>query len=186
MKFVSGKKGLSVKKFFRRYLIIPLLFVTFIFGIFTTYAIAQTGDPTCPKPDQKTNIIKFNGRIESIAADQSSLQVQCNPPNKSDPITIFVKKPELKETLQGFSSGDNVNLAYTSENDLTGLSVVKPVINSIEGFSALIITGIALYLISFLIVQFACKKNLNEIFVGQDNRLSNSKSQMAIWFFLGW
>lgn len=28
------------------------------------------------------------------------------------------------------------------------------------------------------------RKNLNKIFLGQDNRLSNSKSQMAIWFFV--
>ncbi len=184
MKFVSGKKGLSLKKFFRRYLIIPLLFVTFLFGIFTTYAIAQTGDQTCPKPDTKTNEIIKNLIIESIAADQSSLQVQCNSTNNSDPITISVNKPELKATLQGFSSGDKVNIAYTSEKDLTSISVMKSVNNGIERFSALIITGIALYLISYLIVQFACGKNLNKIFLGQDNRLSNSKSQMAIWFFV--
>ncbi|WP_179074132.1 peptidoglycan-binding protein [Nostoc sp. C057] len=184
MKFVSGKKGLNLKKFFRRYLIIPLLFVTFLFGIFTTYAIAQTGDQTCPKPDTKTNEIIKNLIIESIAADQSSLQVQCNSTNNSDPITISVNKPELKATLQGFSSGDKVNIAYTSEKDLTSISVMKSVNNGIERFSALIITGIALYLISYLIVQFACGKNLNKIFLGQDNRLSNSKSQMAIWFFV--
>jgi hypothetical protein len=187
MKFVSGKKGLSVKKFFRRYLIIPLIFVTFIFGIFTTYDIALAEFPNCPisPNEEKTiNTIK-NVRIESIAADQSSLQLQCNLPKISDPITISVNKPELKATLQGFSSGDNVNLTYTSENDLTGLSVAKPVINCIEVFLALIITGLLLYVISFLIVKFAaCKKSLNEIFVGQDNRLSNSKSQMAVWFFV--
>ncbi|MEH1818316.1 MAG: hypothetical protein V7L31_04330 [Nostoc sp.] len=185
MKFVSGKKGLSVKKFFRRYLIIPLLFATFLFGIFTTYAIAEnTASQGCPISNEKVSSTIKNGRIESIAADQSSLQVQCNPPNQSDPITISVNKPELKATLQGFSSGDNVNLTYTSENDLTVISVVKPVINGIEGFLALILTGFGLYVISFLIVNFACKKDLNKIFVGQDNRLSNSKSQMAIWFFV--
>jgi len=183
MKTFSCKNGLSVKKFCKRYLIIPLLCLVFLFTIFTKHAIAQDNLHKCLIPEKDGISTIENGRIESIARDQSSLQVQCDSVLK-----IISVNQKLTSTLQGFSSGDFVNLSYTAENELTSISVVKSVIDGFLIFGIFIVTGIGLYLITFLIVLSISKNkkesNLNNIFVGLDNRLSNSKSQMAIWFFV--
>jgi hypothetical protein len=179
MKIVNKKNGVSVKKLFRRYLIVPLLSLAFLFAV-GTRAVALNDTPDCSTSTNNgiTNINK--GTIEAITADQSSLQVQCKD---SQPVTISVKKPELKAILQGFSSGDFVNLDYDTANELKNLSVATSRVDGPILLLTLVVTGLLLYGITFLIVR-CTGKNLNDIFVGQDKRLSNSKSQMAIWFFV--
>jgi hypothetical protein len=161
-----------------------LLSLAFLFAVVTTHAIAQGTPDLCPTTGKDGISTIKKGRIESIAADQSSLQVQCNSPSDSEPITISVKKPELITTLQGFSSGDFVNLHYTAENELTRLSVAKSVVDGLLFFGVFAGTVVGLFLGTFVLVKVLFRKNLSDIFVGQDIRLSNSKSQMAIWFFV--
>ena len=182
MEIINKKNGINVKKLFGRYLIVPLLSLAFLFTVVTTHAIAQGTPELCPTTKDGISTIK-KGRIESIAADQSSLQVQCNSPSDSKPITISVKKPELQAILQRFSSGDFVNPDYDMANELKNLSVATSRVDGLIPLFTLVGTGLLLYGITFLII-LGTRKNLNHIFVGQDKRLSNSKSQMAIWFFV--
>ncbi|WP_013334732.1 hypothetical protein [Gloeothece verrucosa] len=178
MKIVTCKNGLSPKKSFRRYLIVPLLSLAFLFTV-VTHAVALNDTVACPS--SKDGITTINkGTIKAITTDQSSLQVQCQ---NSQLITISVKKPELQAILRGFSVGDFVNLDYDTANELKSVSVVISFVNGPLRLVTLVVTGLLLYIITFLMVKVT-GKNLNDIFVGQDKRLSNSKSQMAIWFFV--
>lgn len=182
MKIVGQKNSLSLKKFLRQYLIVTLLSLTFLFAV-VIHAVAQNDTPACSSTNNDGITTINKETIKAIAADQSSLQVQCKD---SRPVNISVKKPELKAILQKFSSGDLVNLDFTKkneENELTNLSVVTSTVNGVIVLLTLAVTGLVLYIVTFLIVKWI-GKNLNDIFVGQDKRLSNSKSQMAIWFFV--
>ena len=181
MKIINRKNSLSLKKFFKRYLIISLLSLAFLFTV-VTHAVAQTETQSPCSINSKDGITTITrGTINAITADQSSLQVQCEDPK---PVTISVKQPELKAILQGFSRGDFVDLDYDTANELKNLSVAKSRVDGLIRLSALLFAGLLLYVGTFLIVSLTTGKNLNYIFVGQDKRLSNSKSQMAIWFFV--
>jgi hypothetical protein len=182
MKVVNHKSSLIKKKSFKRYLVISSLSLAFLFVV-TAHAVADNASQsTCPDNTQAGSITTVaNGTVKAIAADQSSLQIQCNGPK---PATISVKKPELKAILKGFSIGDLVNIDYNSAKELTSLSVETSPVHGVIRFVTLVGTGLSLYVLTFVLVSWITKKNLNDIFVGQDNRLSNSKSQMAIWFFV--
>lgn len=169
-----------MKKSFKRYLIIPLLSLAFLFTV-VTHAVAGNETQSSCSTNSKDGTTTINrGTIKIITADQSSLQVQCKD---SQPVTISVKKPELKAILPVFSSGDFVNLDYTNNNDLKSLYVATSQVNGVIRLVTLVVTGLIFYIVTF-IITIIIGKNLNDIFVGKDKRLSNSKSQMAIWFFV--
>lgn len=182
MKIVNSKNGFSVKKSFRRYFIVSLLSLAFFFAV-VNLSVAQDNSESCNPSNCNSSECSINrGIIRAITADQSSLQVQ-NQELKT--VTVFVKKPELKTILQRFSKGDLVCLDYDkANNELTNLLVATSLVSGPERLVTLVFTGLLLYFITYFIVHYLCKKNLNEIFVGKDKRLSNSKSQMAIWFFV--
>ncbi len=185
MKFVSDKKDLSMKKFFRRYLIIPLLSLAFLFAIIT-HAVAQnTSVPLACKSESATF---KNATIEFINAERTSLSIeQCNLDQSKPALVNFsVDSPELKGILEGFSSGDLVNLSYANNNILKSISVVVSKVNVLTIWMTILGTFFVLILLTWAILGLV-KWNaltIRELFVGKDKRLSNSKSQMAVWFFV--
>jgi len=230
MKIVNKKNGVSVKKLFRRYLIVPLLSLAFLFTV-VTHAVAENNSPplVCkfdPPPSATTSenspgnstlsatpspsatpsssstptqipestTVK-NATIEFINAERTSLRIEpCNPDQKLYPVNFSVDSQELKGALEKFSSGDLVNLVYTNNKVLKSISVVISEVTVSERWGTIIVTvGVLVVLtwaILFLLSGWASQwKNWNpltirELFVGQDKRLSNSKSQMAVWFFV--
>jgi hypothetical protein len=133
------------------------------------------------------------GTITNIAItpEQSSLEVKIHK-NSTTPVTFSVKEPRLKAILLDLSKGDSVDLDYDYKtNELTSLSVAISEVSWLSRLGAILISGGLLYLLTWGIVYLTKKDpkkddkiSLNYIFVGQDKRLSNSKSQMAIWFFV--
>ena len=123
------------------------------------------------------------GTITNIAItpEQSSLEVLSK---NSTPVTFSVKEPKFQAILLDLSKGDLVNLDYdVSTKEVTSLSVATISVDLWLRLFILIITGFLLYFFTAFVVR-STGKNLNDIFVGQDKRLSNSKSQMSIWFFV--
>jgi hypothetical protein len=187
-------KQLNVKKFFRRYLIISLLSLAFLFVV-VTHAVAVDDTKSSPNSQAQSCSSSLNNGIATIkkgeiktitiTPEQYSLQVQCINPL---PVTIFVKEPGLKAIILDFSNGDLVDLSYDNETkELTSLSVATISVDGWLRFGSILISGFLLYLLTWGIVYLTkkdAKISLNYIFVGQDKRLSNSKSQMAIWFFV--
>ena len=143
--------------------------------------------------DYKTKEIKSlsvvgiirKGTITNIAItpEQSSLEVLSK---NSTPVTFSVKEPKFQAILLDLSKGDLVDLDYDYKtNELTSLSVATiSDVNWLLRLGAILISGAVLYGFTFIFLSKVTKTNLNDIFVGQDKRLSNSKSQMAIWFFV--
>ena len=147
--------------------------------------------------DYKTKEIKSlsvvgiirKGTITNIAItpEQSSLEVLSK---NSTPVTFSVKEPKFQAILLDLSKGDLVDLDYDYKtNELTSLSVATiSDVNWLLRLGIILGSGALFYLVAYLIVNGIKKdwkrNNLNDIFVGQDKRLSNSKSQMAIWFFV--
>jgi hypothetical protein len=187
-------KQLNVKKFFRRYLIISLLSLAFLFVV-VTHAVAVDDTKSSPNSQAQSCSSSLNNGIATIkkgeiktitiTPEQYSLQVQCINPL---PVTIFVKEPGLKAIILDFSNGDLVDLSYDNETkELTSLSVATISVDGWLRFGSILLSGFLLYLLTWGIVYLTkkdAKISLNYIFVGQDKRLSNSKSQMAIWFFV--
>ena len=209
MKIVNKKNGINVKKLFRRYLIVSLLFLAFLFTV-VTHAVAENDSPplvcqfdppppsattaaTTSPPGNKVPEVK-NATIEFINAERTGLRIeQCNPdPSNPYPVNFSVDSPELKGILEGFSSGDLVNLVYTNNKILKSISVVivRPQNLWVTIFFTFFALGGLTLLSLFILSGWASKwKEWNilafrELFVGQDKRLSNSKSQMAVWFFV--
>ena len=209
MKIVNKKNGINVKKLFRRYLIVSLLFLAFLFTV-VTHAVAENDSPplvcqfdppppsattaaTTSPPGNKVPEVK-NATIEFINAERTGLRIeQCNPdPSNPYPVNFSVDSPELKGILEGFSSGDLVNLVYTNNKILKSISVVivRPQNLWVTIFFTFFALGGLTLLSLFILSGWASKwkeRNIlafRELFVGQDKRLSNSKSQMAVWFFV--
>lgn len=220
MKIFNSKNGLSVKKSFRRYLIVLLLSLAFLFAV-VTHAVAQnktnsfpptvcqiepspsktTSPPSSTSPQIPESATFKYATIEFINAERTGLRIeQCNPdPSKAYPVNFSVDSPELKGILEGFASGDLVNLAYTNKKVLSSISVMTSPVSVSRRWWTIIITFLILIFLTWVILWVLTalraslqqnplvKQNplaIRELFVGQDKRLSNSKSQMAVWFFV--
>ena len=134
-------KQLGVKKSFRRYLIVSLLSLAFLFVVIT-HAVAEDANKPSPNPQATSSPNPQNGittiskgKITNIdiTAEQSSLKVQSE---NSPPVTISVKDPKLKAILLDYltySNGDLgnllVNLDYdNTTKEITSLSVATATI----------------------------------------------------------
>jgi hypothetical protein len=109
------------------------------------------------------------------------MQIRCRQDNNLTTTTIAVTNPALKATLQHFGEGDLVVLQHSQEAGLQSLSVVTRELTWGTRIVTLIFTTIGLLLIFlwFLGCKFRSLKNL---IVGRDNRYSNSKTQIVLWF----
>lgn len=120
-----------------------------------------------------------DAEIEDISTDQSVIQVSYQ--NQTLPIAI--KSQELKVILKGFSKGDRVTLQYDQEPGqriLQSMSVKAYHLEEGKRLLTLLITAILLLLTSSLLLE----GKLLKLIIGEDNRYSNSKTQIATWFFI--
>jgi hypothetical protein len=123
-------------------------------------------------------------RIEFIAPERNAIQLNCSGIVHE----LSVQDEGWKARLAEFSSGDIVTLSYiptNSRNELRGIktfAVEVPFQKRLETFAT---TG-ALFFVLAALALWITKGNIlaiRELFVGSDKRLSNSKSQAAVWFF---
>lgn len=122
-------------------------------------------------------------RIAYMTADRNKIQLECG--NKD--VYLDVKDDWLKARLATFSIGDIVSLAYIpgEVNKLSDIKTFAVPIPVHERLSALGMTGFVFFALSAITLWIG-KGNIlaiRELFVGLDKRLSNSKSQAAVWFF---
>lgn len=120
-----------------------------------------------------------NAVIESITSDQSSVQAR----NADQRALFAVKAPEVKAALKHFGGGDRVDLTFTREveqNVLQNISVRAFSVGKASRLWALLISALALLFLSWLLLQ----GKLGDLITGADNRYSNSKFQVILWFFI--
>jgi hypothetical protein len=140
--------------------------------------------PSCELTSSRTNPQEGEikgGQISFINPSRTSLGVTC----KTEQKVLKVTDTKLTAQLNNISPGDIVNLSY-KEGDATRVDSVAMQATHDERLLAL--GSMALLLFSSSgVALWRARGNvlaLRELFVGSDRRLSNSKSQAVLWFFI--
>lgn len=133
-------------------------------------------------PDKE--ISQSNVLIESIADDRKSMRIT-DCPKKCDgaPSTISVKDVGLQDRLKDFHAGDHASITYVpgkEENALKTLAFRTTKLGF--GERAVVFCGSGLVL--FVLAALFSLGHPSKLLLGEDNRYSNSKFQIASWFFV--
>jgi hypothetical protein len=171
--------------------ILPLYFL-FIFVLSLVLATSANAysinTQSCNRlPTNSGGIETKDITIENISTDKSALQVVCLDGQQPQTIDLAVKAPELKSALSQFGKGDRINLEYKQEKDVNILqrfSVVTIGTELSRVIFFLILAILILVLLTWGLTGFGLRWNFLNLLIGYDNRLSNSKTQIAVWFFI--
>jgi hypothetical protein len=130
-----------------------------------------------------------NASIDAISANYDALSVRdCVPQSAPKNIvcngqlfTLKVNDAALKARLKDFHVGDHVRIDFTDKNELQDLRGFWSVDVS-ELPRTLVLVACALALLGFATV--VTKGKPLKLIIGEDNRYSNSKFQVALWFWI--
>jgi hypothetical protein len=130
-----------------------------------------------------------NASIDAISANYDALSVRdCVPQSAPKNIvcngqlfTLKVNDAALKARLKDFHVGDHVRIDFTDKNELQDLRGFWSVDVS-EWPRTLVLVACALALLGFATV--VTKGKPLKLIIGEDNRYSNSKFQVALWFWI--
>lgn len=162
-----------------RYRMIPLFVLVLCFVMITKVNASSINIPSC----QLTKDSPITAKIESINRDRSAIQIRCRQDKSFINPTITIVDPSLQAAVQHFGEGDQVVLEYKTENEkniLQNLSVETQELGWWLGIGTLIGSCLTLLLVFLLFL----KNGLQNLIVGTDNRYSNSKTQIVLWFFI--
>ncbi len=164
-----------------RYRMILLFTCVLCLVLATNADAASINTPSCqPTPTSSAGSL-ITAKIVDISAAQSSMQIRCRQDKNLTTTTIAVTNPALKATLQHFGEGDLVVLQHNQEAGLQSLTVVTRELSWGTRIVTLILTIIGLFGIFLGLLGFKFW-NLKNLIVGGDNRYSNSKTQIVLWF----
>jgi hypothetical protein len=134
--------------------------------------------PTVPPSRPGSAETRDNAQVEEISADRTSLQVQSG----GRMLTLEVKTPELKSLLKHFGKGDQLgSLGYeeaAGQNVLKSLVVREQRQDVTPRLLALLLSALLLWVVYLILLR---GKTL-DLIKGADNRYSNSKFQIVLWF----
>jgi hypothetical protein len=137
--------------------------------------------PQPRQPEQapvKTQV--YRAQISEIAPDRSMLTVlKIDPredPAKWDAIQLAVEDTALRSLLEEFATDDQVEITE-EQGMLWKIAMLKVAIPLSQRLLALLGTAALLLLVSKLLTG-----RLSRLLVGEDNRYSKSKFQIAFWF----
>lgn len=128
-----------------------------------------------PKIDTLSNVI-----IQTISDDASTLQAVSI--NHDTTWTLSVKTAELKTVLKTYYPEDRVSIIYQknkSDNELKSISVKTHTVSVSSRIWTFILTIAGVLFVFYLLLG----KKLPGLILGLDNRYSNSKFQIVVWFF---
>lgn len=135
-------------------------------------------------------------RVAAVAKDQLSMDVEVAPFNdckriagsgqkqKCQQLHLAVKEMVVRDRLKQLHPGDRIKITFTfGENNQSVLKVfcldTAPEPAAYTRIWVLLISAAACFVLYWLFSRF---KPLRLI-IGEDNRYSNSKFQIAVWFF---
>jgi hypothetical protein len=125
------------------------------------------------QPDEKL-------QIEDIGADQMSMQVRSGDRT----LTLTVPTPELKSALKHFGKGDQLaSLVYeeaAGQNVLKSLAVKEQRQDVTPRLLALLLSAVLLWVLWLILLR----GETLALIKGTDNRYSQSKFQIVLWFFV--
>ena len=153
-----------------------------------------------PKPDaaKATPAVKLeNARLDAIDSDYANMSVRDCVPTQTDPTKIVcdgkVYQPKvddkgLRAQLKQFHVGDHLRVNINEKNELQDLRGAWSVPS--DGISAtcriLVLLACALLILGLAAAAAALAKAGSPLkfIVGMDHRYSNSKTQVALWFWV--
>jgi hypothetical protein len=135
--------------------------------------------PSC----QLTKDSQITAKIESISVDRSAIQIRCRQDKNFINPTITIADPSLQASVQHFGEGDRVVLEYRQENEKKILQNLSVKMQELEWWTR-IITLIGICFGLLFIFWLFLREKLSTLIQGMDNRYSNSKTQIVLWFFI--
>jgi len=128
--------------------------------------------------------VKIEGHFEKLN-EQKALTYVLVQGQEQFFVVQDVDKDTLIEKLKGFKKGDLLVLDVVKEPDkpsiLKGVSVKTVQVGRWLRFGILLLSVGALWAVVFGLLRVA-GKNFSDTLVGEDNRYSNSKIQLVVWF----
>ena len=126
-----------------------------------------------------------NARIDDIDANYASLRVRnCTNGCGGESLLVAVRDAGEQKELKTFKTGDHAVIQITKDGDqfvLQTIGIRTVPVSSWRRLAVLTIAALGLFLLSAVLTKFHPLR----LVLGQDNRYSDSKSQMAVWFFVG-
>jgi uncharacterized membrane protein YbaN (DUF454 family) len=128
-------------------------------------------------------------KIDAIVVNQNTAFVQlwCHGNSRKQLDSILINNPSSTAFLQQFKEGDQISLKYRQKEKEIVLSNMSIDFKQINGWSIAIYIGsmIAFYfLIHILTRKGKSLSGLRGLMIGEDGRYSNSRTQIALWFFV--
>jgi len=143
--------------------------------------------PPAASPLAQPRVTWQDARIQSISTDKLSLEAQvCSGGHPTGTkLTFAAQSAEMQSALKtGFAEGDRVALSFDIEKDnpdtcvLQSIQVVQYHVTAAARVTTLIIVALMLLVAYWLLLA----GNFPSLILGADNRYSNSKFQMVVWF----
>jgi hypothetical protein len=136
-------------------------------------------------------------RVTGVANDRASLDIEvapfndCKPSKDTGPsshcqqLHLVVKDTIVKERVKQLQSGDRITITFAyGENNQNLLKqfclATAPPVEPVTRFGVLVVSGLACFTICYLWSHLHPLK----LILGEDGRYSNSKFQIAAWFFV--
>jgi hypothetical protein len=134
-------------------------------------------------------------RVVGVADDQSSLDIEVSPFNdcstskaiaspNCQQVHLAVQDAIVKDRVKKLQSGDRITITFSygqnNQNPLKAFCVDSaPPVSAFTRFWVVCASGLILFLIYYLWSHLHPLK----LILGEDGRYSNSKFQIALWFF---
>jgi hypothetical protein len=129
-------------------------------------------------------------KIDSVIANQdtSLIQLRCGGNSNKQLDSILTKNPNSIAFLKQFKEGDQVSLEYQQNGKEFILRNISIDFKQIDWLLSLAIYFVSMLAFYLLIYWFTRKgkslSGLNGLMIGEDGRYSNSRTQIALWFFI--
>jgi hypothetical protein len=139
--------------------------------------------------------------VDSVSSDQLSLDVTALYPSVSDKTTtilgavcatqeitckklhLIVQDSVVKDQLKQLHPGDHIQVVYTTDTTKNATVLKALTVDSVSS-TAGVWAMLGSAIIGFLLCCCLSGFKPQQLIIGQDNRYSNSKFQMALWFFV--
>jgi hypothetical protein len=157
-----------------------------------TFLIALTYFSIWPRPAEAqqpaVQVIRWNVQVQSVTPDPASLDVKggMTGPDREHLAPggfdhLVVRDPTVKESVKKLQKADRVTLAYAisaDQKELKSFTVDTIAVSSATVPLALLVAS----LICFFLYWLLSGLHPMQLIIGEDNRYSNSKFQIALWF----
>lgn len=120
--------------------------------------------------------------VHRIAPDQSSIAVIPRSQPTAAPVWFAVAKPDVRSQLKTVQPGDAVLLELLRGADSVAVDAITPLTVAMTLLARLATMGGATLAV-LIFASLVSRGSVRWLVVGEDNRYSNSKFQMAVWFW---